>query len=370
MTAVELSEAPLHVADLDEPRRFARFTPVDVAELGGSVAAGLATAWLLVNRFGPFEGVFGFVLIWYVGFVAAYALVVGEAHGTLVLKDRLSTVAVSTAAVLMVLPLGFVVTYVAVKGIVAARHLNFFREDMASTGGADPLTQGGIVHSVIGSLEQVALTLLICVPLAVSTAVYLNEVRGRFARAVRFFVNAMSGIPSIVAGLFIFSALVLNSGFSGFHASLALSILMLPTVARTAEEVLRLVPGGLREAALALGAPEWRVVLRVVLPTARSGIVTAVILGMARVMGEAAPVLLTAFGSSGTNTDPFNDNQESLPFTVYSLIRQPNANQEARAYGAALVLLALVLVLFLAARKVGARGPGQRGLISRIVRRK
>jgi phosphate transport system permease protein len=371
VTTLELPEAPPHPAAADDqPRRFARFTPADVAELGGSAAAGLGTAWLLVNRFGPFEGLFGFMLIAYIVFVAAYALVVGEAHGALALKDRLSTVGVTTAAVLMVLPLGFVLTYVVIKGIVAARHLNFFREDMASTGGADPLSQGGILHAVIGSLQQVAITLLICVPLAVATAVYLNEVRGRAARAIRFFVNAMSGIPSIVSGLFIYSALVLSYGFSGFHASLALSILMLPTVARTAEEVLRLVPGGLREAALALGAPEWRVVLRVVLPTARSGIITAVILGMARVMGEAAPVLLTAFGAGGTNTNPFSHNQESLPLTVYSMIRQPNDNQQTRAYGAALVLLALVLVLFLFARKVGARGPGQRGLISRIVRRK
>lgn len=370
MTALEVTEMSIDGIDLDQPRKFARFTPVDVAELGGSVLAGLAMAWLLVNRFGPFEGVLGFLIVAYIAFVAAYSLVIAEGHGRLVLKDRLSTVAMSTAGVLMLLPLGFVLTYVAVKGVVAARHLNFFREDMSKTGGADPLTQGGIFHAVVGSLEQVALTLLICVPLAIATAVYLNEVRGRFARAVRFFVNAMSGIPSIVAGLFIYSALVLNYGYSGFHASLALSILMLPTVARTAEEVLRLVPGGLREAALALGAPEWRVVLRVVLPTARSGIMTAVILGMARVMGEAAPVLLTAFGSSRTNSDPFNENQESLPLTVYSLIRQPNNNQETRAYGAALVLLVLVLLLFAIARKVGARAPGQRGLIRKVLSRK
>ena len=123
---------------------------------------------------------------------------------------------------------------------------------------------------------------------------------------------------------------------------------MLPTVTRTAEEVLRLVPGGLREAALALGAPEWRVTMKVVLPTARSGIVTAIILGTARVAGEAAPILLTAFGSNSMNANPFEGNQESLPLMVFSLIRQPNDNQVARAWGAALVLMTLILLLFAA----------------------
>ena len=282
-----------------------------------------------------------------------------DGHGWLAAKDRLSTVLVLTAGVLTVLPLAFVVSYVVYRGLEAVWHRNFFVEDMSITGGGDPLTQGGVYHAVIGTLIQVGIALVICVPLAVATAVYLNEVRGRFARPVRFFVNAMSGTPSIVSGLFIYSAIVLTFGYSGAAAALALCILMLPTIARTTEEVLRLVPGGLREAALALGSPEWRVVTKVVLPTARSGLVTAIILGTARVAGEAAPVLLTAFGSTSTNWNPVEGNQESLPLTVYSLIRQPSDNQQARAWGAALVLMWLVLILFAAARVIGARGPGR-----------
>lgn len=344
----------------DRPRRLRRFGPEDARQLGGSVAGAFCLAWLVNGRLGPFEGGLGLLICWYLAFVAIYLLVVWEAHGPLAARDRAGTVFAASAGTLTVLPLAFVLSYVTYKGVEAARHWNFFTQDMAATAGDDPLTEGGLLHAIVGTLLQVGIALAICVPLAVATAVYLNEIRGRFSNLVRFFVNSMSGTPSIVAGLFIFSAVVFGYGFSGFAAALALSILMLPTVTRTAEEVLRLVPGGLREAALALGAPEWRVTMKVVLPTARSGIVTAIILGTARVAGEAAPVLLTAFGANGMNANPFEGNQESLPLMVYSLIRQPNDNQVARAWGAALVLMTLILVLFALARIIGARRPGRR----------
>ena len=344
----------------DGPRRLRKFTPLDAAQLGGAAVGSFCLAWLVTGTLGPFEGWLGRLILWYLGFVVLYLLIVREAHGSLAARDRAATVFAVTAGILTVLPLAFVLSYVTVKGIQTVRRWSFFNQDMAATGGDDPLSQGGVLHAIVGTLLQVGLALLICVPLAVATAVYLNEVRGRLARLVRFFVNSMSGTPSIVAGLFIFSAIVLTYGFSGFAAALALSILMLPTVTRTAEEVLRLVPGGLREAALALGAPEWRVTTKVVLPTARSGLITAIILGTARVAGEAAPVLLTAFGSVRMNLNPFEGNQESLPLMVLSLIRQPNDNQVARAFGAALVLMALVLLLFAGARIIGARRPGQR----------
>ncbi len=364
MTLLEASPVTSEIvtpdAEAPRPRILRRITPAMLLELTGSAAASFSLAWLLVYRLGPFDGVFGLLICWYLAFVPIYALVVKEAHGTLAAKDRMSSVFVTTAGVLTVAPLAFIVVYVVGKGHEAALRWNFFSKDMAATGGGDPLSSGGLVHALIGSLEQVAIALVICVPLALATAVYMNEVRGRFAKAVRFFVNSMSGTPSIVAGLFIYSALVLAFGFSGFSSALALSILMLPTVARTTEETLRLVPGGLREAALALGAPEWRVVLRVVLPTARSGIATAVILGTARIVGEAAPALLTAFGATGTNKNPFEDNQESLPTFIFSLIRQPSQNQQDRAWGGALVLLALVLLLFGIARYFGSRRPGSR----------
>jgi phosphate transport system permease protein len=188
--------------------------------------------------------------------------------------------------------------------------------------------------------------------------VFLNEIGGRLKRPVRIFVDAMSGVPSIVAGLFIFAVWVvgLQRGFSGFGAGLALSILMLPTVARTSEEVLRLVPDGLREGSLALGASEWRTVWNVVLPTARSGLITAVILGVARAVGETAPLILTSFGSSITNPNPLSGPQEALPHYIYQYIRHnPGTGPYQRAWGAAVVLIVLVLGLFTLARVIGAR---------------
>jgi phosphate transport system permease protein len=177
---------------------------------------------------------------------------------------------------------------------------------------------------------------------------------------VRFVTDAMSGLPSIIAGLLVYTLWVVEFGFSGFAASMALIVVMLPIIVRTSEEMLRTVGGSLREASLALGAPEWRTVLRVVLPTARSGLVTASILGVARVVGETAPVLLTAFGSASTHFNPFSGQQADLPLFVYSLIRQPNAVQIQRAWTGALVLIGIVLALFTIARVVSGRGERRR----------
>jgi len=161
--------------------------------------------------------------------------------------------------------------------------------------------------------------------------------------------------------LLIFTLWVPIFGYSGVAASLALIVIMLPIVTRTAEEILRTIPGGLREASLALGAPRWRTVTKVVLPTARSGLITAAILGLARVTGETAPVLLTAFGSARTNVDPFTNQQADLPLFVWSLLRQPNESQVLRAWAGALVLVLIVLELFVIARVVGEqRSKGRR----------
>jgi phosphate transport system permease protein len=165
----------------------------------------------------------------------------------------------------------------------------------------------------------------------------------------------MSGLPSIVAGLLVFTIWVSGRGFSGFAGAIALIILMLPTVTRTSEEILRTIPDPLREASLALGAPQWRVVSKVVLPTAQAGLVTAAILGIARGIGETAPMLLTAFGSDTTNTNPFKGPQSDLPLFVWKLIRLPNETQNQRGWTGLLVLVMLVLVLFLLARFVSSR---------------
>ena len=198
---------------------------------------------------------------------------------------------------------------------------------------------------------------MIAVPLSMLTAVLLSEVGGRLVRPVRLFVDAMSGVPSIVAGLFVFALWVvgLHRGFSGLAAGLALAVLMIPTITRTTEEVLRLVPGGIREASLALGATEWRTTWGVVLPTARSGLVTAVILGIARGIGETAPLIMTAFGASVLNANPVHGAQESLPLYIYRNVKSSLPAQIDRAYAGALALLSLVLVLFVAARVIGGR---------------
>ena len=227
---------------------------------------------------------------------------------------------------------------------------------MASVGPEAPSTQTGGLQAIVGTFEQVGIAMVISVPLGILTAVYLNEVKGRLARPTRIFVDAMSGVPSIVAGLFIYTVLVANgAGFSGFAAALALSVLMLPTVTRTCEVVLRLVPDGLREASLAMGAPEWRTTWGVILPTARTGIITAMILGVARVVGETAPLIMTAFGSATLNVNPFSGPQAALSLSSFQLFGSSQTADVERAWVFAFVLLAIVLILFVAARLQGER---------------
>lgn len=305
----------------------------------------------------PLDGGVGFVVVAWAVFLASYATVLTRAVGPLERNDQLATALVTSIAFVTFLPLALIIGYVLYKGVPGLSRA-FFTETFESVGPLDPVSRGGAKHAIIGTVEQVGIATVISVPLGVLTAVFLAEFAGRrVARTIRFLVDAMSGIPSIVAGLFIFTLLVLRfeQGFSGLAAGLALSVLMLPTVTRTAEEVLALVPGSLREAALALGAPDWRMVLRVVLPTARTGLITSVVLGIARVAGETAPLLLTALGSDGVNTNPLEGQQSALPLFIYKLIRNPLESQITRAWAGALVLIALVLVLFSVARIADSR---------------
>ena len=220
-----------------------------------------------------------------------------------------------------------------------------------------PLNIGGMGHAIAGTLIMVAVSTLICVPVGILAALYVTEVRGRLTPFVRFFVQAMSGVPSIVAGLFVYAAFIVSGvmEFSGLAGAIALSILMLPTVARTAEEILRLIPDDLRTAALALGGTQWRVVRMVVLPAARAGLVTAAILGIARVAGETAPLLLTAFGSTTFNANPTSGTMSALPMYVFTQMMLGGDNDVARAWVACLVLMVLVAVLFTSARVAAAR---------------
>ena len=217
------------------------------------------------------------------------------------------------------------------------------------------LEYGGVGHSIIGTLLIVGLTTLVTVPFGIAIAVYLTETRGKARGAIRVLIQAMSGLPSVVAGLFVYSALIATgiTQYAGWAGSLALLPLMLPTVARIAEEALRLVPAEYRNGALALGAPAYRAFLQVTLPAARTGIITAVLLGIARIIGETAPLLLTTFAANNTSFNLFSGSMSSLPTYLYQYISNGNDTSTQRAWGAALVVLILVGILFTAARVFG-----------------
>ena len=242
-----------------------------------------------------------------------------------------------------------------------AFQFSLLTQDATTVAVDTPLNEGGLLHALLGSLVIVGLATLISVPFGLLAALYITEVRGRLVPYTRFFIQAMSGVPSIVAGLFIYAALIVTKviPFNGFAGSLALAILMLPTVARTAEEVLRLVPDELRSAALALGGTQLRTVLLVVLPSAKNGLITAVILGVARVAGETAPLLLTAFGNNSTNLNPFSGTMATLPWYIFTQMTLGTDNDVARAWIAAFTLLVLVSVIFVGARLLGRKGPGR-----------
>jgi phosphate transport system permease protein len=260
------------------------------------------------------------------------------------------------ATALVLLPLASVLFTVASKGFTAVK-LNTFTQDMRITNPDAPFTEGGALHAILGTFEIVLIATIICVPLGVLTALYLTEIKGRFENLVRFLVQAMSGVPSIVAGLFIYTVLIVTLGvnYSGIAGAFALSILMLPTVARTSEEVLKLIPNDLREAGVALGATQWRTVAMVVVPAAKSGILTAVILGVSRVAGETAPLLLTILGNTTNNLNPFSGPIAALPLYTFSLMKTGLDVAISRAWGGALILLTLVLILFITARLLSGK---------------
>jgi len=216
------------------------------------------------------------------------------------------------------------------------------------------LEYGGVANAIVGTLLIVGITTILAVPLGIAMAVYLTQSQSKLRGVVRTVTQALSGLPSVVSGLFVLSIIV-TFGFekSGIFGSIALIPLMLPTVARVAEEALKLVPSDLRLAALALGAPNYKAFFQVILPAAKSGLITALLLGLARVIGETAPLLLTVNTNNGTSWDPFNGPMETLPAYVYGYLSSSFNSAHQRAWGAGLVLLLLVAVLFGTARFLG-----------------
>lgn len=326
----------------------------------GALAGGLAVATLLFGWIAPLTGAVGFVVVAFLSFIGIYALLVRTTSDGREVTDRVMTVVLASAGAILFAALLFVVAFTLVRGWPALLHANFFFQDMEFAGPLDGLDVGGVAHAIVGTLIQIGIALAISIPLGILTALFLNEVGGRFARFVRTIVDAMTALPSIVAGLFVYSAIILvfTHQRSGFAAALAITVMMLPIIVRASDVVLRLVAGNLREASYALGASRWRTVWHVVLPTARSGLVTAVILGTARGIGETSPVLLTSGITNVMNTNPFHGPMISLPLQVFDFVRSPEPNIVARGFGTAAVLLLLVLALFAIARVIGGRGAG------------
>ncbi len=375
MTVLEKDPVDLRstVVTDDEPdrprprrRRVASTTPQDRAITLGCAINAFLLVWLVAARLTDGMGWLGFGLIWYVTFLAFVYLTAREQDGPVAAADKVAQTLIGSATAVMVVPFAWLVGYVVVKGFPALRP-GFFTHDQGAVSPTDPATAGGGSHAIVGSLQQVALALTFTLPLGLLTAVFLNETRSRWRRPVRVLIDAMSGLPSIIAGLFVYAVLIIPFGterglfgYDGLMAALALSITMLPTITRTVDVVLRLVPGGLREAALALGCSRARMVWSVVLPTARTGVTTSVVLGIARAVGETAPLLFTSFGLDLMNANPFSQPQESLPLFVFRNVQKPSGASIDRGFTGALVLLLVVLTLFAVARFLGRDRSGTR----------
>jgi phosphate transport system permease protein len=272
-------------------------------------------------------------------------------------RDCLARGSILAGTMIALIPLVLIVIYLLQKGL-GSWSVSFFTTDPTGNTFFKNSSIGGIQSAILGTIEIVALASVIAIPIGVGVAVWLVEY-GRehwFANLVRFFVDVLTGVPSIIFGLFVYIALVVGTGstYAGYKGSLALSLLMLPIVIRSAEVILQLVPTALRESALALGAPRWRVIASIVLPTALPGMITGMLLAVARAAGETAPLLFTAGATLKTNTN-LGQFMNSLPVQIYSDVTSPTPAVVNRAWGAALTLVVMVLVLNLVARVVSRR---------------
>jgi phosphate transport system permease protein len=272
-------------------------------------------------------------------------------------RDRIARATILAGTVIALIPLVLIVYYLLHKGL-GSWSGSFFSTDPTGNTFFKSSSIGGIKSAILGTLEIVALASAVAIPVGIGVAVWLVEYgRGsRFASTVRFFVDVLTGVPSIVFGLFIYIVLIVGTGssYAGYKGSFALALLMLPVVIRSAEVILQLIPGALRESALALGAPRWRVIFSIVLPTALPGIVTGVLLAIARAAGETAPLLFTAGATLKANLN-LGQFMNSLPVQIYSDVTSPTTAVVNRAWGAALTLVVMILLLNLIARLVSRR---------------
>ena len=330
-----------------------------IPDIFGALFTAVAT--LAIVGVTPLKGKLGFVIVLILMAITTTSIISWIRKDRKAALNSTSTVLVYVAAAFVIVPLASILWEIFTKGATGVS-LNIFSNDMSATASDAPLSEGGLLHAIVGTVYLVFFASVVSTPIGILTALYIVEVKGKFAGIVRFFVQAMSGVPSIVAGLFIYAVWMigLGNGYNAVAGAAALAILMIPTVARTSEEVLKLIPNDLREAGLAMGATQWRTVAMIIIPAAKSGLVTAVILGIARVAGETAPLLLTIGGADGLNLNPFGGNISALPFYIWKNLSLGSEIAIQRAWLGVFVLIVIVFIFFTLARVLGAAKGGKK----------
>jgi phosphate transport system permease protein len=332
-------------------------TPKDRALTALSVLLSIFTTVAIVAAT-PMKGKLAYFFLFFITWFIIDSLFVIQKMGGKGVRDAIAAKITLFGAVIVSMVVLSILWATISKGIKGL-NLPFLTENMRNASLFDPIGKGGILHAIVGTLMLIAIAIIISVPMGILTALYLTEIKGRAKGLIQFLVQAMSGVPSVVAGLFIYAAIILNTPLrsSAFLGGLALTILMVPTVTRTAQEVLNLVPSDLREAGLAMGATQWKTVALVVVPAARSGLITATILGVARIAGETAPLLFTVGVFDSYNFNPFKGDQGTIPTVVWRGLLGGTPESIQRAWSAILVLLILVLIMFVFARAFGSKQP-------------
>ena len=330
-------------------------TPRDRVMSLSSVLLAALTTFVIVAAT-PMKGKLAYFFLFFITWLAIDSIFVLRKSGAKGVRNGLAEKIAFLGALMVMMAVASILWSVISRGF-SGLNVAYFTETMRNASMFDPIGMGGIAHAIFGTLFLIAIAIFISVPMGILTALYLTEIKGKAAGFIEFLVQAMSGVPSVVAGLFIYAAIILNTPLrpSAFLGGLALTILMVPTVTRTAQEVLNLVPQDLREAGLAMGATQWKTVALVVVPAARSGLITAVILGIARIAGETAPLLFTVGTFDAFNFNPVVGQNSALPVIIWSGLNGGSAESIQRAWSAILILLIVVLVIFVSARIFGKK---------------
>ncbi|CAN2213465.1 PstA ABC-type phosphate transport system, permease component [Candidatus Nanopelagicaceae bacterium] len=338
-----------------KPTKPWKATSKERATTVASLLLALALAGVAVKTTG-LAGKLGFAFSFLIFSTLFQVIVSVRKFGRKALGDSIATSFIYTGAIITFLPVASIL-FITLKNGIAGLRWNLFTTDMFNASFLDPIGNGGLLHALLGTLTLILIAMVISVPMGIMTALYLTEIKGKGSNLIQFVVQAMSGVPSVVAGLFIFTSVILLTPLKASAAAggLALTVLMIPTVTRTAQEVLLLVPADLREAGLAMGATQWKTVATIVVPAARNGLITATILGVARIAGETAPLIFTIGGADKLNLNLFKDYTSAMPFYVWKGLTLGTPESIQRAWTGILILLIMVLALFTVARTLGGR---------------